>query len=447
MIFEEKYKPDNINKIIGNKENIENIKNWIITYDDVTKSLIKNGLLKKSTKGRKKKMDEASEEDIEYSKRKGNLLIMGNHGCGKSLIISLVCKSIGYEIISLNKYDSNLINTNFIVKITKKNLLYEDEDNRKKIILIDELESLITRNEKKEILNIIKDNNYNRLIPIIIISNGHHRGQLTDIKKNVNVLNIYELSLYDIKRWIGNICNNENININSNLYENIINHCQKDIRKILNYLNMIKNNFENDIVNIEKLNTFEKTIKKKDFTNDLFKNTKKLLLNYEDINTCVELFQLQKVHIPLMMHENYYKCVKKNNYINIIDNFSFGDILENYIYGEQNWDLMEIYGLISCVIPSYYINKYNNGTKYVELIFATDLNKTTTKSKKNKIIKKKNNMDTNNKSVDNNNDLDNSNDINDYNDNNNENIIKYSNNNNYLNKSIEELIYINSILE
>lgn len=442
MNFEEKYKPVDINKIIGNSENIDNIKKWILTYDDVTKSLIKNGLLKKSTKGRKKKMNDASEEDIEYSKRKGNLLIIGNHGSGKSLIINLICKMIGYDIITLNKYDASLINTNFIIKISKKNLLYEEEFS-KKIILIDELESLITRNEKKEILNIIKDNNYNRLIPIIIISNGHHRGQLTDIKKNVNIINITELSIYDMKKWISNICNNEMININSNLYENIINHCQKDMRKILNYLNMIKNTFKNEIINIEKLSNFEKTIKKKDFINDLFKNTKKLLLNYEDINTCIDLFQLQKVHIPLMMHENYYKCVKKANYIDIIDNFSFGDILENYIYGEQNWDLMEIYGLISCVIPSYYINKYNNGSKYVELIFATDLNKTTTKSKKNKIIKKKNNTETVNKSLDNVNELDNDSEKN----NNNNNIVKYEIDNNYLNKSIEELIYIKDILQ
>ena len=205
---------------------------------------------------------------------------------------------------------------------------------------------------------------------------------------------------------------------------------------------MIKNTFKNEIINIEKLSNFEKTIKKKDFINDLFKNTKKLLLNYEDINTCIDLFQLQKVHIPLMMHENYYKCVKKANYIDIIDNFSFGDILENYIYGEQNWDLMEIYGLISCVIPSYYINKYNNGSKYVELIFATDLNKTTTKSKKNKIIKKKNNTETVNKSLDNGNELDN-----DSEKNNNDNIVKYEMDNNYLNKSIEELIYIKDILQ
>ena len=99
---------------------------------------------------------------------------------------------------------------------------------------------------------------------------------------------------------------------------------------------------------------------------------------------------------------------------------------------------MEIYGLISCAIPSYYINKYNNGTKYVELIFATDLNKTTTKSKKNKTIKKKNNTNITTKSFD---------DVDDLEKEKYENQKKYENDKNYLNKSIEELIYIKDILQ
>ena len=37
--------------------------------------------------------------------------------------------------------------------------------------------------------------------------------------------------------------------------------------------------------------------------------------------------------------------------------------MENYIYGEQNWDLLELHGIISCCIPSYLINKYSNVKK------------------------------------------------------------------------------------
>ena len=39
-----------------------------------------------------KKLVNLSEKEIEFSKRKGNLLITGSHGCGKSTIIDLILK-------------------------------------------------------------------------------------------------------------------------------------------------------------------------------------------------------------------------------------------------------------------------------------------------------------------------------------------------------------------
>ena len=65
--------------------------------------------------------------------------------------------------------------------------------------------------------------------------------------------------------------------------------------------------------------------------------------------------------------------------------------LENYIYGEQNWDLIELHGLISCCIPSYLINKNSNGKKKGTLIFAADLNRTSVKKMNKKNIIKTNN--------------------------------------------------------
>jgi hypothetical protein len=70
---------------------------------------------------------------------------------------------------------------------------------------------------------------------------------------------------------------------------------------------------------------------------------------------------------------------------------SKGDILENYIHGEQNWDLLELHGLISCCIPSYFINKYTNGNKTQTIDFAADLNRTSVKKMNKKNINKTNN--------------------------------------------------------
>ncbi|HNI43671.1 MAG TPA: hypothetical protein PK230_03185 [Chitinophagales bacterium] len=78
-------------------------------------------------------------------------------------------------------------------------------------------------------------------------------------------------------------------------------------------------------------------MKKKDLDFDLYKATNKMLTDYKDIETCLELYETEKVLMPLMIHENYHKFIKESEYSKVLDNLSIGDILENYIYGEQNF--------------------------------------------------------------------------------------------------------------
>ena len=97
VLIQNKYRPKILSDIIGNKEVITNINNWLESYVDVKNFLKSNGLLKKSSKGRKKKLPNITEDEVEYSKRKGNLLICGSHGCGKSTIISIILNEHGYD--------------------------------------------------------------------------------------------------------------------------------------------------------------------------------------------------------------------------------------------------------------------------------------------------------------------------------------------------------------
>ena len=409
-----KYCPTKLNQILGNLKIIEYIKDWLKTYEDVKESLKKNGLLKKSSKGRKKKLVNISDIDIEYSKRKGNLLLTGSHGCGKTTIINIILKEINYEVIDINNLDSKvIIDSELITKLSNKNI---NGSNTKKVLIIDEYESVISLNDKFSIFNIIKENNYNRWIPIIIITNNQHNKQLNEIKKYSNEIKVYPPYPNEITRWIYNICKNEKINLEYNLIPIFIEYCQIDLRKILIQLDELKINYNNTIIDIKILTEFMEIMKKKDQDYDLYKATEKMLINYKNIDTCLELFESQKVLMPLMIHENYHEYIKQDKYFKILNILSKGDLLENYIHGEQNWDLLETHGYISCVIPSYYINKYSNDNKSTKIAFAVDLNRTSVKK-----MNKKNITKTNDK-------------------------INKLNNQNIRSKSIEEFIYISEIL-
>jgi len=408
-----KYKSKELNEIIGNKNSIEYIKEWLESYETVKDFLKINGLLKKSSKGRKKKIINLTEIEIDYTKRKGNLLITGPHGCGKSLITSIILNKYNYEVICLNMLDQK---TKIDVELISKLSINNNENNKKPILLIDELESIITLNDKNGVFNIIKDNNYKRWMPIIIITNNQHNKQLNETKKYSNEIKIYPPNEYDIIKWVKNICTNENIKLEYEEIKKFVEYCQNDMRKILIQLDELKINYGTNKIDTKILENFMNIMKKKDLDFDLFKATDKLLTNYKNIDICLELYETEKVLIPLMIYENYHKFVKKNNYLEILNNLSIGDILENYIYGEQNWDLLELHGLISCCIPSYLINKYTNGKKNDKLVFAADLNRTSVKKMNKKNINKTNNS------------------------------LNINNLNNIRNKSIDEFIYMGEII-
>jgi replication factor C subunit 1 len=256
-------------------------------------------------------------------------------------------------------------------------------------------------------------------MPIIIITNSQHNRQLNDTKKYSNEVRIFPPFQNEIIKWISNICKNEKIQLEYDLIPKFIEYCQNDMRKMLIQLDELKINYSSTKITSQILEYFMDIMKKKDQDFDLYKSTEKMLISYVDIETCLELFDTEKVLMPLMIHENYHKFIKKTEYFRVLDNLSRGDILENYIHGEQNWDLLEIHGLISCVIPSYYINKFSNGKKTIlkdDLIFATDLNRTSVKKMNNKNINKTN-----------------------------ETIIK-SSHKNIRNKSIDEFIYMGEIM-
>ena len=65
------------------------------------------------------------------------------------------------------------------------------------------------------------------------------------------------------------------------------------------------------------------------------------------------------------------------NFFHSLDFISKGDVIENYIYGDQNWDLQNIHGFYTCVLPSFYIcENIKKNNDYIPIKFPLDLNRT-----------------------------------------------------------------------
>jgi DNA polymerase III delta prime subunit len=381
-IWIDKFKPKKISDIIGNEDEINNIIQWLKQFDT------KKVNLKKS-----------------IIKIKSSIIISGNHGVGKTTLVYTLLKNLNYEIVTINftkiKVCKNI--GDFVKKLINNNNIINLLDNvvsKKKIIVIDELESIISSTEKNYILSFLKYNEITWVCPIIFISNNQHNKLLSDIKKNSHEIQIWKPDDDDMLILLKRIIKHENIQINDETVKMcIIDHAQQDYRRLIYTLQDLNYAYGTEIITRDTIKEYCTLSKKKDIDFDLFKASELLIYKYKSIDECLKYYETEKVLLPLMLHQNYINSMtsidnKKNKkedmdkYVSeisdIAKSLSQGDVIENYIYGDQNWDIHEVHGYYTCVYPSYILNTIKSRKK-MDLQFPKDLNKTSIKkiNKKN----------------------------------------------------------------
>uniref|UniRef100_A0A6C0HUY9 AAA+ ATPase domain-containing protein n=1 Tax=viral metagenome TaxID=1070528 RepID=A0A6C0HUY9_9ZZZZ len=366
-----KWKPSNIIDVIGNKQAISKIDEWLSKFDKHTNNTI---------------------------------IINGAHGIGKSLVVDILLKK--YNYISKVIYSDELKNfrngvdvdfddyynyDNSVFSKFKMSSKKDTMQNKKIAIVFDEIDTISLSSEKKFVFNIFKNNLKMKSFPLIFISNTNHSKLLNDLKKYCTEIKFYSPSSYDITKFIQKVCKEENIDIKDNeSIEQLIQFSQYDIRRLINVLQEYSYNYNN--INIKDIKTYISKSITKDIGIGLFEASLELLNNENNFEQIYKLYEIDKVLIPLMVYENYYKKIisLKNKItideqiekmVNISESISIGDNIETSIYTDQNWYLQDIHSFYTCYNTSYLAN--NTNIKKItasEIKFSADLNKTSLKN-------------------------------------------------------------------
>ena len=363
-----KYRPINLNQIIGHKLQIKKFTDWVDTLKNKTKN--------------------------------NAIIISGNHGIGKTLTIQLILEKMGYltrvinpneikDFRNLDDFDEYYNQQNSI--LSKLNF-YKDKNN-KIAIIFDETENISLTSEKKYIMDIFKENNKTNSFPLIFISNNQHSKLLNDLKKNCEELKFYSPSSFEIKELINIIIKNENLKIKNSdeLLDKIINFSQYDIKRLINILQELSYHYD-EISDIKQLDIFFEKSRQKNIDIGLYEATEKILNNYNDYESVMKLYETEKVLLPLMIHEHYLKKILTKckqpwdkvlySLVKTSDSISRGDNIETSIYTDQNWYLQNIHGFYTCINTSFWINRINSNFKLTvdKMKFSSDLNKTSLKN-------------------------------------------------------------------
>lgn len=187
-----KYKPKTLENIIGNRKQINEIKEW----------------LKNWKKGRA-------------------LILYGPTGIGKSLVIELLAREKGLELIELSSDELRSLKgiRDSILKSSKQRSLFFTE----KIILFDELDSLLDNQSVRGINELIEQSIY----PVILVCNDPYLPRLKPVRNRSKLVKFNKIRSNSIAKFLQRICEEENIKYEKNSLTQLARMCDGDIRSAL----------------------------------------------------------------------------------------------------------------------------------------------------------------------------------------------------------------------
>ncbi len=317
MSWLERYKPTDLKGVVGNKTKIEQMKGWLKMFK------------------------------IDPTKCKSMLMINGPTGCGKSLIVPLLLKYTGYRCVQYGASDvrKNKELSDILYKcIGHRNVLDMMMNNQSPIgLLLDDLDTYTTNVDRgglSALLNFIKpiaqQKNGNQIYPIICCYINRSNKILTQLKKYALVIELKKIYKPGCKQIMDHIAKCEGLQIDADAGEKIIQICDGDLRMLINQLEQMA------LTSVHiTLETVVMTVSEKNRDYQLYDAVKILFKRKLSVDELVHIFEMDKIKLPLMLHENYPQVIKDNisNKRKCADIFVENDMYQNKIFQLHQWNL------------------------------------------------------------------------------------------------------------
>ena len=374
-MFTDKYKPQILENIVGNKLCIDNLNKWFENWD--------------AEKNEKKNKNICA-------------LLYGTSGIGKTLCVDLFIKKYDVNPIELNPHDK--IDKEYIMKNILPSLqVIKSFSKKRTVFVIHDIDCYDDYGFISSIVNCLKETK----IPVIATCNNRYDQSLKPIIPYCLDFKFQKSSNNDIIQFLKPIIKLENITISETRLKQIIEDCDCDIRSILNNLQ-----FYNTKTSSSSSSSSSSCGNKDKTNSNIFEVTKLFMSQNIEISDKQTLFWLNNDLLPLMLHENYpYNNIKMKNDVLYLNNIASSasslsdlDLFEKEIHTNTNWELLPYTAWLSIKsITNCHAKTQIKFTSFFEKRAAKKqtLNKNIVKDKnedKDKtIIKSKNNKKTSEK--------------------------------------------------
>ena len=343
------------------------------------------------------------------------LLVYGESGIGKTYFIeSHLSKKLKLKPLTNDKIDQLLdekpSNYSSFLSLFFDVITFDDVDDKKKIMVINEKTLYNFEKCSKIIIKLIDDSiklNY----PMIIIIDSEHKKLISNLEKKAITIRFNKPGNDEVKKILNMILIKNNISdkidprtkgkISNTLNNKICELSNNNLNKVFVLVNNLINNYC-DIVNDSKVITknnfieFLKDTVENNNKNNIYVSNYKLLTKYESIEQAMELYNNDNIDNPLIMEESYTQKIIayenangtiepiKDIVVRLTKSFTYSNLIDTYIYNSQQWtNLKRIYGYFSCVLPSYLLSKieidYSPNVKFLSDMNKTSIQKINTK--------------------------------------------------------------------
>jgi replication factor C large subunit len=193
----EKYRPNSVLEMIGQKSLIEKIMQWIDDW-----------------------------------KPKNALMLYGPTGIGKTLSVELIAKESKYILAEISPSDDNLISyvREVLLPASREGSLFN-----KRIILIDDIDSIADRGLMAELITLIKES----AGPVIITASNPYSEKLRTLKTYCTLIKVDRIRSNSIEKELKRISSLEKIEVSDEMIKRIASDSDGDIRSAINDLEVV----------------------------------------------------------------------------------------------------------------------------------------------------------------------------------------------------------------